>query len=180
MSYALYKKDSLAHHGMKGQKWGNRLYQYEDGTLTPLGRIHYARVKKKENITNQRKTKLLEAEAAKKMKIESNRKEAADRIKFYGGKNVALNEINKEAKYANEKLWTKAGFETAGSVLGSIAIAAMVNTAAPVALGALAGGAFLVKAGIGSDYINEHKKEQISYTKDSDAGADIVIANKKK
>lgn len=28
----------LMHHGVKGQKWGHRRYQYEDGTLTPLGR----------------------------------------------------------------------------------------------------------------------------------------------
>ena len=33
--------DELYHHGTKGQQWGRRLYQYEDGSLTPLGRIHY-------------------------------------------------------------------------------------------------------------------------------------------
>ncbi|MBO7453334.1 MAG: hypothetical protein J6U54_23625 [Clostridiales bacterium] len=31
----------LVHHGVKGQEWGNRKYQYEDGSLTPLGREHY-------------------------------------------------------------------------------------------------------------------------------------------
>lgn len=31
----------LAHHGVKGQKWYHRLYQNEDGSLTPLGRLHY-------------------------------------------------------------------------------------------------------------------------------------------
>lgn len=33
--------DDLYHSGVKGQKWGIRRYQYEDGTLTPLGKIHY-------------------------------------------------------------------------------------------------------------------------------------------
>jgi hypothetical protein len=33
--------DDLYHSGVKGQKWGLRRYQYEDGTLTPLGKIHY-------------------------------------------------------------------------------------------------------------------------------------------
>lgn len=35
-------KDSLAHHGIKGQKWGVRRYQNPDGTLTAEGRRRYA------------------------------------------------------------------------------------------------------------------------------------------
>lgn len=31
----------LAHHGIKGQKWGIRRYQNEDGSLTPAGRRRY-------------------------------------------------------------------------------------------------------------------------------------------
>ena len=33
--------DTLAHHGIKGQKWGIRRYQYPDGTLTPEGKLRY-------------------------------------------------------------------------------------------------------------------------------------------
>lgn len=31
----------MAHHGVQGQKWGERRYQNSDGSLTPAGRAHY-------------------------------------------------------------------------------------------------------------------------------------------
>jgi hypothetical protein len=34
-------QDELYHHGTKGQKWGQRLYQNKDGSLTPLGKMRY-------------------------------------------------------------------------------------------------------------------------------------------
>lgn len=33
--------DELQHHGIKGMKWGQRLYQNKDGSLTPLGKKRY-------------------------------------------------------------------------------------------------------------------------------------------
>lgn len=31
----------LIHYGVKGQQWGERNYQYEDGSLTPEGKLRY-------------------------------------------------------------------------------------------------------------------------------------------
>lgn len=39
--------DELYHSGVKGQKWGVRRYQNEDGTLTPAGRERYGKYAKK-------------------------------------------------------------------------------------------------------------------------------------
>lgn len=33
----------LYHHGTKGMKWGRRLYQHKDGSLTALGRLRYGK-----------------------------------------------------------------------------------------------------------------------------------------
>lgn len=45
--------NDIYHHGTKGQKWYLRRYQNPDGSLTPLGRIHYGvkgtRVKKRDD-----------------------------------------------------------------------------------------------------------------------------------
>jgi hypothetical protein len=39
--YAVVYSDSLSHHGIKGQKWGQRRFQNEDGSLTDAGRSRY-------------------------------------------------------------------------------------------------------------------------------------------
>lgn len=45
-----YDFDELYHHGVQGQKWGVRKWQYADGTLTPEGKIHYRRTESAKKI----------------------------------------------------------------------------------------------------------------------------------
>lgn len=48
------RKNTLAHHGIKGQKWGRRRWQNEDGSLTKEGRERYGTVENFER-TQRRK-----------------------------------------------------------------------------------------------------------------------------
>ena len=61
----------LEHHGIKGMKWGERNYQYEDGTLTEAGRERYGR--------GIRRIQRLEQRAAKQnTKAKKYRRKAAN------------------------------------------------------------------------------------------------------
>lgn len=70
MQYAIYRTsdDYLAHHGVKGQKWGVRRYQNDDGSLTQEGREKYnvqgweaRQMYKKGTITKQEKRQAMKA-----------------------------------------------------------------------------------------------------------------------
>jgi len=64
----------LYHHGVEGMKWGQRLYQYEDGSLTPLGKARrQAQLKKQERVKIKRKKEKEKAvkRAERKAKIEA-------------------------------------------------------------------------------------------------------------
>lgn len=80
--------DELMHYGKKGMKWGQRLYQNKDGTLTPLGKKRYgtaanfnkvqrAEAKAKNDAEKAKAKARTEAEIAKirkKYKIDQNGK----------------------------------------------------------------------------------------------------------
>ena len=76
--------NELYHHGTKGMSWGKRLYQYKDGSLTPLGRLRYG------NKTNMRA-----AEKAKAKKIDDKKakKESSNTSKK---KNKLISEMTDE------------------------------------------------------------------------------------
>lgn len=79
--------NSISHHGIKGQKWGERNYQNPDGTLTEEGRKRYA---SKSPYRIQRSLNKIDESAAK----------AEARI--YNAKNKAREYSAKGTVYANK------------------------------------------------------------------------------
>ena len=82
-------ENTLAHHGIKGQKWGVRRFQNKDGTLTELGRKRlakeasqdakeYARAKMYYGKGAGNRRKLIKASVEQKMK-DKNYKDAFDK-----------------------------------------------------------------------------------------------------
>lgn len=76
--------NQLQHAGIKGMKWGKRLYQNPDGSLTPLGRARYRKMQR-----NRRKN-LEKAREVKKTKAEAEKEEAAKKKAYDDAKQKAL------------------------------------------------------------------------------------------
>ena len=64
--YVKIKDDTLAHHGIKGQRWGVRRYQNADGSLTSSGRSHYGVGEARKKTREERKSERAEQKAKKK------------------------------------------------------------------------------------------------------------------
>lgn len=166
----------LQHHGIKGMRWGVRRFQNPNGTLTNAGKKRYQ--------DRGRQTSARESVESKKLKVEAARTEAANRIKFYGGKNVATNAIKQEAAYQTKVEAGKAAVRSFMSTVGACTVAAAANagtTSAAIALTG-AGGGIVISAAVAAkaiSYIKRHADEQIAYTKDSEYGADVVVGKKR-
>ena len=62
--------DELYHHGTKKMKWGQRLYQYKDGSLTPLGKLRYgkkSKSEKREESVEERRSRILKSTDPKEL-----------------------------------------------------------------------------------------------------------------
>lgn len=129
----IYVNGELMHHGVKGQKWGVRKYQNEDGSLTPAGEKRYAKIDKKmgrveaQRTTNRKVTDARNAMADqwlanKNYKVGSKREarlqKKAERAKKYNEADFKYTETvnnfkmaklkaKKDPSYKNSKEYTK-------------------------------------------------------------------------
>ena len=92
----LLSQDELMHYGIKGQKWGRRRFQYEDGSLTPAGKERYdddgpsERKKKEYKIPEKKSTHRLKIEEKYKTKGMSEKEAEQAAAKRIRGEQYAL------------------------------------------------------------------------------------------
>ena len=186
-----YTEEELYHHGIKGQKWGVRRYQNEDGTRTAAGKKRYREDGRKliyETRPQNHKTSLSDDnDETKKKKIEASVKEASETIKYYGGKNSAIREAKKEYDYAASKNRARLGVSetlSVGSAAAGYVLLQSAETTLMSILGAttLGAGAIAIPVlAIGAYQANKiltkNRNEKIDYILDSAENADTLRTN---
>lgn len=109
----LYDDLYLEHHGIKGQRWGIRRYQNDDGSLTALGQKRFRKdidaIKKKQDKIDNKNISLSKKQFAKdKIKRRfvnaNNRNITFIRAKTQGENKELLNEIVNRKAYAESIL----------------------------------------------------------------------------
>lgn len=111
----------LAHHGIKGQKWGERKYQYKDGSLTPEGRKRYgvigstkayisqrrknarARWKKEDALDTWHDSKVSPVYKKEKSKQISRKEANREYDRYWQEYEGKLRDVKKETKAANKR-----------------------------------------------------------------------------
>lgn len=83
--------NELQHHGIRGQKWGKRRFQYNDGSLTPAGEKRYydgdggrSAAKPKNERKAERKAEIGAAKNAYKQAKENEKAKQKELLKKYG------------------------------------------------------------------------------------------------
>jgi hypothetical protein len=117
--------DYLAHHGVKGMKWGMRRYQNSDGTLTAAGKAHQKQLdtfgKETGNIVKQSNSIVKNSEQVARKTTSKVSARDRELVKSMSDEELrsAVNRANLEAQYLAtvSKSSTSRGRETVADVL---------------------------------------------------------------
>lgn len=140
-------KDELYHHGIKGQRWGVRRYQNEDGSLTAAGRARYnvdvsgAR----ENLIKSKKAAIEAQKTYNKSYSQEdfNRLQAANAQAYWARKDLKSEQIkeklNQEHKISNHRKKLEQSYRDKGMNDEEAAVAAYKRVKTEKILAGIAG-----------------------------------------
>lgn len=134
MTYEQY----LMHHGIRGQKWGERRFQNQDGSLTPEGRKRYG-IKGLFRRANEIERKVTTAKYAKRLQkkgVKNPTYEDALNVRAYGYRH-AVRIANAPDKASKKMARDRAVVDNL--LMASIGIGVAGIMMSPGAMGALAG-----------------------------------------
>ena len=144
MRYRLISEEELQHHGIKGQKWGVRRYQNQDGSLTADGRKRYADsiadtkvyTKKGVEVTLRKQPTPLLAKSIQK--LSKSARENAERSDFVditvGGKRVGDLQLYRESPKSINVVWVSVDQKYEGNGYGKTVMQAVKDHAKKLGL----------------------------------------------
>lgn len=149
MDYIITRAEDsfLEHHGIKGQKWGVRRYENEDGTLTEAGKKRYAR---EQYNASKYKTAGERLKSIAKTGLAGGVTGAA----FMGGASTQAGSIVS----GKNDIWSSllTGFSMDG-VLGATATVAAIGAIGGIAVSALSQGYQAAKVKRGQNFVAKYK-----------------------
>ena len=97
---ALYypNESYLAHHGIKGQKWGVRRYQNEDGSYTKAGRKRYGMDLDVNDVSRQNISRIRKGEAYRRLDVARKNNSSDTRVAELRGRVRSAKRAERQAK----------------------------------------------------------------------------------
>lgn len=154
--------DELYHHGIKGQKWGIRRYQNEDGSLTPEGLARYSgeaglERRWRDSQKTARKQMTFKEKFKNDLGIKSGYEKHYALTKAYSGMN------EKEEQIAKQRAFIKSGAGLTALGLGTAGLGALygkqtgdwINGGAIAVSGALSTGTGVAAMIVGKNRLNK-------------------------
>lgn len=152
----------LYHHGIKGQKHGQRRYQNADGSLTPLGREHYGVGVRRAKTVAGAGTAVAGAGLARAGVIAAKKAAMTNELNYVNKATTVAKEAKKMGgsrnAYAAAKVWTAGRAKELTSSIMTLPALSSPAVVAPIAIGGAA-----ALAGLG--YIGYKKYQQYKSSK---------------